>query len=245
MNKTILITGASRGIGAASAIYFAKMGYDVAINFIKDEVSAKKVLDKVEALGRKGLLLKADVSDQAAVTKIVADATQFFGKIDVLVNNAGIAKQALFTDVTEEEWNRMFSVNVGGMFHTISAVLPQMIHRKEGSIVNVSSIWGICGASCEVHYSASKAAIIGATKALAQELAPSNIRVNCVAPGVIDTEMNHNLSPEDLDNLKQEIPLGRLGTPEDIAKAIYFLADNHWSSFITGQVLSPNGGFIV
>ncbi len=245
MKKTVLITGASRGIGAATAIYFAKMGYDVAINFLKDEVSAKKVLNEVEALGRKGLLLKADVADQTAVTKMVADATQIFGKIDVLVNNAGIAKQALFTDVTEEEWNRLFSVNVGGMFHTISAVLPQMVHRKEGAIVNVSSIWGICGASCEVHYSASKAAIIGATKALAQELAPSNIRVNCIAPGVVDTEMNHNLSQEDLDNLKQETPLGRLGTPEDIAKAIYFLADNQWSSFITGQTLSPNGGFII
>jgi len=245
MKKTVLITGASRGIGAASAIYFAKMGYDVAINFIKDEISAKKVLDKVEALGRKGLMLKADVSNQVAVTKMVADATRYFGKIDVLVNNAGIAKQALFTDVTEEEWNCLFSVNVGGMFHAISAILPQMIHRKEGAIVNVSSIWGICGASCEVHYSASKAAIIGATKALAQELAPSNIRVNCIAPGVIDTEMNHNLSPEDLKNLEQEIPIGRLGTPEDIAKAIYFLADNQWSSFITGQILSPNGGYIV
>ena len=245
MNKTVLITGASRGIGAQAAIYFAKMGYDVAINFIKDEISAKGVLEKVESLGRKGLLLKADVANEAAVTKMVADATQYFGKIDVLVNNAGIAKQALFTDVAEEEWNHLFSVNVGGMFHTISAVLPQMIHRKEGAIVNVSSIWGICGASCEVHYSASKAAIIGATKALAQELAPSNIRVNCVAPGVVDTEMNHNLSPEDLDNLKQETPLGRLGTPEDIAKAIYFLAENDCSSFITGQVLSPNGGFLI
>lgn len=245
MKKTVLITGASRGIGAASAIYFAKMGYDVAINFRKDEASAKGVLEKIESLGRKGLLLKADVSNEAAVTNMMTDATQYFGKIDVLVNNAGIAKQALFTDVTEEEWNRLFSVNVGGMFHTISAVLPQMIHRKEGAIVNVSSIWGICGASCEVHYSASKAAIIGATKALAQELAPSNIRVNCVAPGVVDTEMNHNLSPEDLKNLEQETPLGRLGTPEDIAKAIYFLAENDCSSFITGQVLSPNGGFLI
>lgn len=245
MNKTVLITGASRGIGAQAATYFAKMGYDVAINFFKDEVSAKKVLNEVESLGRKGLLLKADVADQTAVTKMVADATQIFGKIDVLVNNAGIAKQALFTDVTESEWNRLFSVNVGGMFHTISAVLPQMVHRKEGAIVNVSSIWGICGASCEVHYSASKAAIIGATKALAQELAPSNIRVNCVAPGVVDTEMNHNLSTEDLKNLEQETPIGRLGTPEDIAKAIYFLAENDCSSFITGQVLSPNGGFLI
>ncbi|MBO5929930.1 MAG: 3-oxoacyl-ACP reductase FabG, partial [Clostridia bacterium] len=242
---TVLITGASRGIGAETAVYFAKMGYDVAINFKKDEISAKKVLEKVENLGRKGLLLKADVSDQEAVIKMVANATHFLGTIDVLVNNAGIAKQALFTDVTEAEWNRLFSVNVGGMFHTISAVLPQMLHRKEGAIVNVSSVWGICGASCEVHYSASKAAIIGATKALALELAPSNIRINCVAPGVIDTEMNHNLSLEDLENLKAETPLGKIGTPEDIAKAIYFLAENDLSSFITGQVLSPNGGFVI
>lgn len=245
MKKTVLITGASRGIGAATAIYFAKNGYDVGINYLSNEAGAKKIYDTVVSFGKKAVLLPADVSDPDAVGKMVQKAADALGSVNVLVNNAGIAKQALFTDVTYDTWNRMFSVNVGGIFNTISAVLPMMIHEKKGSIVNVSSIWGICGASCEVHYSASKAAVIGATKALAKELAPSNIRVNCVAPGVIETDMNQALSAEDRALLAEETPLGKIGSPEDVAKSIYFLAHDTWSAFITGQVLSPNGGFVI
>lgn len=245
MKKTVLITGASRGIGAACAVYFAQNGYDVGINYIKNDEAAACVLNQVVSAGRRAVLLKADVSDPAAAGQMVLDAQRVLGSVDVLVNNAGIAKQKLFTDMSFEEWNRMFAVNVGGMFNVVSAVLPQMVHKKRGSIVNVSSVWGICGASCEVHYSASKAAVIGATKALAKELAPSCIRVNCVAPGVIDTDMNQNLSPEDLEALKDETPLGKIGHAMEIAKSIFFLASEELSSFTTGQVLSPNGGFVI
>ncbi len=245
MKKTVLITGASRGIGAACALYFANMGYDVAINYLNNEKAAIKVAEEVTKLGRRAVLAQADVADQTEAQKMVDAVTKELGTIDDLVNNAAVSKQAVFTDVTDEEWNRMLSVNVGGMFHTIRAVLPQMIAKKSGAIVNISSIWGICGASCEVHYSATKAAIIGATKALAKELGPSNIRVNCVAPGVVDTDMNKNLSPEDFAALKEETPLLKIGTPEDIAKAVFFLADEGYSPFTTGQILSPNGGFLI
>lgn len=245
MKKTVLITGASRGIGAATAIYFAQQGYDVGINYCKDETSAKAVLKQVESMGQRGILLQADVAKSNEVNSMVEKATTCLGGIGILINNAGVAKQALFTDVTEEEWQKLFSINVGGMLHTTSAVLPQMINQKGGSIVNISSMWGICGASCEVHYSASKAAIIGATKALAKELAPSNIRVNCVAPGAVDTDMNSNLTPEDLELLKEETPLGKIASPTDIAKTIYFLASDAMSPFTTGQILSPNGGLVI
>ena len=245
MNKVVLITGASRGIGAETAIYFAKQGFDVAINFEKNETAAKKVAERIISLGKRAILAQGDVSNPEIAKSIIEITQKELGTIHVLVNNAAISRQALFTDVTPKEASRIYEVNVGGMFNMISAILPQMIHEKNGSIVNISSIWGICGASCEVHYSASKAAVIGATKALAQELAPSNIRVNCVAPGVIQTDMNAHLSAEDIENLKAETPLGKIGTPEDIAKAIFFLASDEFSSFTTGQVLSPNGGFLI
>lgn len=245
MKNTVLITGASRGIGAETAIYFAKQGFDVAINFEKNEDAAKKVAETIESFGKRALLVQGDVSNPETAKRIVEMTQKELGNISVLVNNAAISKQALFTDVTPEEALRIYEVNVGGMFNMISAVLPQMIHEKKGSIVNISSVWGLSGASCEVHYSASKAAVIGATKALAQELAPSGLRVNCVAPGVINTDMNAHLSNEDMENLKKETPLGKIGTPEDVAKAIYFLASDEFSSFTTGQVLSPNGGFLI
>ncbi len=245
MNKVVLITGASRGIGAATAVYFAEQGFNVAMNFEKNKTAAKKVAEKIESFGKRALLVQGDVSNPEIAKHIVETTQKELGNIDVLVNNAAVSKQALFTDVTPKEASRIYEVNVGGMFNMISAILPQMIHEKKGSIVNISSIWGICGASCEVHYSATKAAIIGATKALAQELAPSNIRVNCVAPGVIQTDMNAHLSKEDIENLKDETPLGKIGTPEDVAKAVFFLASDEFSPFTTGQVLSPNGGFLI
>ena len=175
---------------------------------------------------------------------MVSQIAEEMGDIDLLVNNAGIAQQKLFSDISEEDWDTMFAVNVKGMFHCIQAVLPRMIHYKRGKIINLSSIWGMVGASCEVHYSAAKAAIIGMTKALAKEVGPSGIQVNCVAPGVIDTPMNAQLDATALDALVEETPLERLGTPLDVAHMIAYLASPQ-ADFITGQVFSPNGGFVI
>ena len=244
MNKTVLITGASRGIGRATAILFAQKGYNVVINYLRSVDAAYNLLGQLKDMGGNAALIQADISNRTQVRGMVSQATAQFGGIDVLVNNSGIDQQKLFTDITESDWNTMFDVNVKGAFHCCQYILPGMIRRKSGRIINVSSIWGITGASCEVHYSASKAALIGLTKALAKEVGPSGITVNCVAPGVVDTDMNASLTPQDLDALKEETPLGCLGKPEDIAQSIYFLASEE-AGFITGQVLSPNGGFIV
>ena len=173
-----------------------------------------------------------------------AEIESQLGGVDILVNNAAVARQSLFTDISPEEWRNTFAVNVDGMFHCSQLALPHMLRLHKGCIVNLSSMWGQVGASCEVLYSATKAAVIGLTKALAQEVGPGGVRVNCVAPGVIDTEMNAHLSAEDMDTLKNNTPLMRLGTPEDIANAICFLASDS-ASFITGQVLSPNGGYVI
>lgn len=241
----VFITGASRGIGAACALYFAQQGYDVGINYLNNDKKAEEVAEKICAIGRKAVLLKADVANKEEINTAISRCADELGPIDIIVNNAGIAQQKLFTDITENEWKRMFSVNVDGIYNVLSAALPDMIRRHSGSIVNVSSMWGIQGASCEVHYSASKSAVIGLTKALAAELAPSGIRVNCVAPGLIDTDMNGNLSEEDIQGVIDETPLGKIGTAETIAKSIFFLASDEFSSFTTGQILSPNGGLVI
>jgi len=245
MKKIAFITGASRGIGAATAIYFAKCGYDVAVNYLNSKELAEGVVSQIKALGQNAIALQGDVSDKSQVRDMILECNRALGTISVLVNNAGVAEQKVFSDISKEDFRRMFSVNVDGVYNTIHEILPQMIHEKRGSIVNVSSMWGVCGASCEVHYSAAKSAVIGLTKALAQELAPSNIRVNCVAPGLIDTDMNSNLSQEELDAVIEEIPLGKIGKAEDVAKAIYFLADNEFSPFTTGAVLNVNGGMVI
>lgn len=245
MKKVVFITGASRGIGAACAIYFAEHGYDVGVNYLNNKDKADEVVARIRAMGQNAIALPGDVANYEHVSTMIDKCTNELGPIDVIVNNAGIAQQKLFTDITPDEWRRMFSVNVDGIYNVLNCALPQMINRKSGSIVNVSSMWGISGASCEVHYSASKAAVIGLTKALATELAPSNIRVNCVAPGLIDTEMNANLSDDDIQGVIEETPLGKIGKAEDIAKAVFFLADDEYSSFTTGQILSPNGGFVI
>lgn len=244
MNKTVLITGASRGIGRAAAAAFAQNGYDVAVNYNKSAEAAEALCTELSRYGVKARSFSADVADKSAVNEMVRKIEGDLGKISVLVNNAGIAEQALFSDITEEMWDRMFAVNVKGAYNCTQAVLPHMIHNKYGRIINISSMWGISGASCEVHYSASKAALIGFTKALAKETGLSGITVNCIAPGVIATEMNGHLSEEIMDELKNETPLNRIGTPEDVAEAIMFLASDK-ASFITGQVLSVDGGFIV
>ena len=244
MSKTVLITGASRGIGRATALRFAREGYNIVINYLRSVDAAYNLLHELQDYPCNAILIQADITNRVQVRGMVSQSLTQFGAIDVLVNNSGIAQQKLFTDITEDEWNNMFDVNVKGAFHCCQFVLPDMIHRKEGRIINVSSMWGITGASCEVHYSASKAAVIGLTKALAKEVGPSGITVNCVAPGVIDTDMNACLRPEDLAALREETPLEQLGDPAHIADAVAFLAGGQ-ASFITGQVLGVNGGFVI
>lgn len=240
----MLITGASRGIGRATAILFAKEGYNIAINYNHSEIEATELANKLSSEGCHAISVQADVSDMNQVMDMVKRCESQFGSVDVLVNNAGIAQQKLFTEITADDWNRMFAVNVTGVFNCCKCVLPSMIRKHLGKIINVSSMWGISGASCEVHYSAAKAAVIGLTKALAREVGPSNIQVNCVAPGVIDTEMNVALNPDDLKSLCDETPLGRIGKPCEIAETILFLASTK-ADFITGQVLSVNGGLVI
>ncbi len=251
--KTILITGSSRGIGAEIArLAYLSGDYNVIINYNKSGERAAQLRDELYAAGKncadkyfgKIELLKADVSKEAEVCAMFDEAEKLFGKVDVLVNNAGISSFRLFTDITLEMWRETMSVNLDSVFLCSRRALPKMIHDKNGKIINISSIWGICGASCEVHYSASKAAVIGLTKALAKEVGPSGITVNCVAPGVIATEMLSSLSEDDLQALKEETPLERIGNCEDIAKTVMFLA-GRGGDFITGQVISPNGGMVI
>ena len=242
MNRVALITGSSRGIGRATAERLAREGYSVCINYIEREDKAGELAEKLKAEGFQAMSFQADVSSKEQVNAMVSAVKETFGPVSLLVNNAGVAGQALFQDVSDEMWERYFSVNLNGARNTIKAVLPDMIHQKSGVIINVSSIWGLHGASCEVTYSCTKHALIGLTRSLAMELAPSNIRVNCVAPGVIDTDMVQVLGQDTLTELAQQTPLGRLGTPEDIANAIYFMASDE-ASFITGQVLVSDGGF--
>ena len=240
--KTALVTGGSRGIGNAAARALAADGFGVVVNYRCAETAAKQLQTELNQRYGQGCcrIFRADVADRAQVEKMF----RFAGGVDVLVNNAGIAQQKLFTDLTEADWDRMFDVDVKGVFHCCQCALPHMIHEKRGKIINISSMWGQVGASCEVHYSAAKAAVIGLTKALAKELGPSGIQVNCVAPGVIATEMNANLDEETLVSLREETPLGVLGTPRDIAESVRFLAGGQ-SDFMTGQVIGVNGGMII
>ena len=242
--KNVLITGAAGGIGRAVALSFAKKGYNVVINYKTSKTKAEQLANEINALGVKAIPVCADVSVRSEVNTMFETAEKEIGNIDILVNNAGIAQQKLFCDITEQDFDNMFAITVKGAFNCTQAALGGMIHKKRGKIINVSSMWGVCGASCEVHYSAAKAALIGMTKALARELAPSNIQVNCIAPGVIDTPMNASLGEDTLDLLRKESPMGRFGTPEEVASLILFLSSTE-SDFITGQVLGVNGGFII
>ena len=244
MKKVAFITGASRGIGRAIARRMASEGYAVGIGYLQSREQAQALADELRSQGKEALAVQGDVSDRAAITNAIRRVEDAYGPVTLLVNNAGIARQQQFQDITEDFWRRLFAVNVDGAFHTVQAVLPHMLHEKEGCIVNISSIWGQRGASCEVAYSSTKAALIGLTRSLAMELAPSGVRVNCVAPGVIRTDMTETLGEETLRDLAEQTPLGRLGTPEDIAAAVAFLAGGG-ASFITGQVLTSDGGFIL
>ena len=237
--KSVLITGGSRGIGAACARRFAAEGYQVAINYCRSGEQAQALAAEVG-----GIALKADVADPRQVEKMVDTVLDKFCQLDILVCNAGVSHMGLLSDMTDEAWRRLFAVNVDGAFYACRAVIPHFVHNKRGSIVTVSSMWGQVGASCEVAYSASKAAVIGLTRALAKELGPSGIAVNCVAPGVINTEMNAVLGPEDLAALREETPLGCLGTAQQVAEAVAFLAKGA-DTFVTGQVLGVNGGLVI
>ncbi|MBE6914214.1 MAG: glucose 1-dehydrogenase [Ruminococcaceae bacterium] len=244
MDKVAIITGGSRGIGRAAARRLAHSGYAVCINYRERRDAAEQLCDELTAAGCRAMTWQADVADASAVGAMANAVREAFGPISLLVSNAGIAGQMQFQDVTEAQWNRYFDVNVKGAFNAVQAVLPDMLHAHAGSIVTVSSMWGLRGASCEVVYSATKAALIGLTRSLAMELAPTGIRVNCVCPGVINTDMVQVLGQETLDELAHMTPLGRLGTPEDIAAAICYFASDE-SSFVTGQVLTADGGFIL
>lgn len=239
--KTALVTGASRGIGRAIAVKLAQDGYFIAVNYKENTAAAEETLSIIRAQGGNGSLYRADISDGKAVSEMLEKITTETGGAEIVVNNAGIAEQIMFCDITEEKWDRMFNVDVKGAYLVTQAALPFMIHQKYGRVINISSMWGVSGGSCEVHYSAAKAALIGMTKALAKELGPSGITVNCIAPGVITTEMNSHLDGETLDLLRDEAPVMRLGTPEDVAEAVSYFASQK-AGFVTGQVLSVDGG---
>ena len=242
--KTVVITGSSRGIGRACAILFAKNNYNVVINYNKSKELAEELFNDLKEAGYSVDIFKADIYNRFEANSLINHCIGKFGKIDVLINNAGISQNKLFTDITDDDWNEMMGTNLNGIFYTTQKALQYMLPECSGKIINISSIWGMVGGSYEVHYSTSKAAIIGMTKALAKELGPSNIQVNCIAPGVIQTDMLNDIDEEIIEGLREETPLMRIGTVDDIANCALFLASDK-SDFITGQVISPNGGFVI
>ena len=233
--KNVLITGASHGIGAECARLFVKNGYTVYINYNQSEAEALALENELGCVA-----IKADVSNASEV-EAMANSINEYGGIDVLINNAGISEQKMLQDITEADWDKMFAINAKGPFLVTKACLPCMLRKKQGKIINISSVWGVEGGSCEVHYSASKAAVIGFTKALSKELGPSGICVNCIAPGIIDTKMNNHLSVDEKQAFCEGTALGRMGTPLDIAKTALFLASDG-ADYITGQIIGVNGG---
>ena len=240
--KTVIVTGGSRGIGAAIVKKLAKNNYNVVLNYNNSQESARKIQEELKQENIHVEIFKADVSKREEVKELVDFTLKQFGNIDVLINNAGIDQIKPFTDITDEDWNRMIQINLNSVFYCTQEVLPTMINNKDGSIINISSIWGITGGSCEVHYSVTKAGIDGMTKALAKELGPSNIRVNSIAPGIINTEINKNFSKDELKEIEKEIPLGKIGKTEDIAKCVMWLIEDNYT---TGQIISPNGGWVI
>ncbi|EQB86019.1 3-oxoacyl-[acyl-carrier protein] reductase [Clostridium punense] len=239
--KVVLITGGTRGIGKSIALEFAKEGATLALNYVNDDERAEETLKEIKEIGGYGILIKGDVSNYTFAGKMVEQVIKTLGKVDILVNNAAISKIGLFMDMEECDYNSVMDINFKSVYNTSHSVIKHMITNKRGNIINISSMWGNLGASCEVLYSSSKGAINSFTKSLAKELAPSNIRVNAVAPGVINTEMNAWLTKEEREELVNEIPLGRLGNGEEVAKVVAFLASED-SSYVTGQIINVDGG---
>lgn len=242
MTRIVLITGGTRGIGKACAEKFLQNGDTVIAIYGSDDESAYDF--EKEHKGKALEVIKCDVSDYASVHSTISDVIQKYKSVDILINNAGIAEHRLFCDTSREEWDKMQNTNIGSMYNTVKCLYDHLVSKKQGRIINISSIWGIRGASCEVSYSASKSSVIGFTKALAKELGPSGITVNCIAPGVIDTDMNSYLSPEDLSAICEETPLCRTGKGEEVASLAYYLASEE-ASFITGQVIAVDGGISI
>lgn len=244
MSKTVLITGASKGIGATMAMRFAEKGYNVVMNYNNSVQSALLLQRSLSENGYNVMAFKANVKNRLEVDLMVKEAIYRFGSIDILINNAGVSHQSLITDLSEQDWNNIIGTNLTGVFNCTQSVLPSMISKKSGSILNISSMWGEVGASCEVAYSAAKAGVIGFTKALAKEVGPSGITVNCITPGLIDTAMNQNLTEDDLTSIVDDTPLCRIGNTNDIATTAMFLTSEE-ASFITGQIIGVNGGLII
>ena len=242
VNKTVIVTGASRGIGAEIVKLLAKENYNIVLNYNKSEDKAKEIKENLLKENKAIEIFKADVSKREEVKKLVKFTLEKFKTIDVLINNAGIASEKLFTEITDEEWTTMLNTNLNSVFYCSQEVLKEMINKKQGCIINISSIWGITGGSCEVAYSTTKAGINGLTKALAKEVGPSNIRVNALAPGIIETEMNSYLTEQEKNEIKKEIPLNRIGKPSDIAKCVKWLIEDNYT---TGQIISINGGWYI
>ena len=240
--KTVIVTGGSRGIGAAIVKELAEENYNIVLNYNKSEEAAKQIQEELKEQGINIEIFKADVSKREEVKALVKYAIDKFNNIDVLINNAGIAQEKTFIDITDEDWDRMLQVNLNSVFYCTQEVIENMIHNKKGCIINISSIWGITGGSCEVHYSVAKAGIDGMTKALAKELAPSNIRVNSIAPGIIATDMCMDYTEEEIQEINSQIPLGKFGEGIDIAKCAKWLIEDNYT---TGQVISPNGGWVI
>ena len=244
MKKTVIITGASKGIGAAMAILFARKGYNVVIGYNESYQLAKMLSSSLSSQGYNVVPIKVNVANKLETDILIKEAVYKFGSVDVLINNAGVAFNGLITDTEEFDFDKIFDVDLKGVFNCCKSVTPVMVNQKSGKIINISSMWGQVGASCEVAYSAAKAGVIGLTKALAKELAPSGITVNCIAPGLIDTSMNSNISVEDLNAFVEDIPLGRMGTAEDVAETALFLA-SEGADYITGQIIGVNGGYVM
>ena len=240
--KTIIVTGGSRGIGASIVKELANKDYNIVLNYNNSEKQAKQIQKELLEKNIKIEIFKADVSKRENVKDLVKFALEKFKTIDVLINNAGIDQVKMFMDITDEDWNKMIQTNLNSVFYCTQEVLPTMIHNKNGNIINISSIWGITGASCEVHYSVAKAGIDGMTKALAKELGPSNIRVNSIAPGAILTDMNSGYTNEEIKDMESQIPLGRLENSIEIAKCVNWLIEDNYT---TGQIISPNGGWVI